>query len=149
MAVRQARAPAPKGRLKRGIQYLVREYDLYLMLIPMLLFYILFAYKPMTGLVIAFKDYSPFKGVWDSPWVGFQYFEEFFTSQFAWRVIRNTLTISLTSLVFGFPAPIILAVLLNELRELFGGGAAVLERPAAMTLSISWRRQRTLSPFTR
>ncbi len=117
MAVRQARAPAPKGRLKRGIQYLVREYDLYLMLIPMLLFYILFAYKPMTGLVIAFKDYSPFKGVWDSPWVGFQYFEEFFTSQFAWRVIRNTLTISLTSLVFGFPAPIILAVLLNELRS--------------------------------
>lgn len=117
MAVRQARAPALKGRLKRGIQYLVREYDLYLMLIPMLLFYILFAYKPMTGLVIAFKDYSPFKGVWDSPWVGFQYFEEFFTSQFAWRVIRNTLTISLTSLVFGFPAPIILAVLLNELRS--------------------------------
>ena len=70
MAVRQARAPAPKGRLKRGIQYLVREYDLYLMLIPMLLFYILFAYKPMTGLVIAFKDYSPFKGVWDSPGLG-------------------------------------------------------------------------------
>ncbi|MCI8622902.1 MAG: sugar ABC transporter permease [Provencibacterium sp.] len=97
-------------------KYLRNEYDLYLMLVPMLLFYLLFAYKPMTGLLIAFKDYSPFKGIWDSKWVGFQYFTEFFTGPYAWRVIRNTLTISLSTLVFGFPAPILLAVLLNELR---------------------------------
>lgn len=90
--------------------------QLYLMILPMLLFFILFLYKPMPSLVIAFKDYSPFKGVWGSPWVGFEYFREFFSSPFAVRIIRNTLVISLTSLVICFPMPIILALLLNELR---------------------------------
>lgn len=108
-----------KGRLEKGLRYLRNEYDLYLMLIPMLLFYYFFCYRPMSGLVIAFKDYSPFKGIWESPWAanhGFQYFIEFFTGPYAWRVIRNTLVISLSTLLFGFPAPIILALLLNELR---------------------------------
>lgn len=87
------------------------------MLTPMLLFFIIFMYKPMPGLVIAFKDFSPFKGIWDSPWVGFDHFIEFFTGPYSFRVIRNTLVISLTSLAFGFPAPIILALLLNELHS--------------------------------
>lgn len=117
MAAKQARGKPGESRFRKFSRYFSREYDLYLMLVPVVLFYILFALKAMTGLVIAFKDYSPFKGVWDSPWVGLQYFEEFFSSQFAWRVIRNTLTISLTSLVFGFPAPILLALLLNELSS--------------------------------
>ena len=99
-----------------ALKFFRNEYDLYLMLVPMLLFYILFAYKPMTGLIVAFKDYSPFRGMLGSPWVGFEYFKEFFTGPFALRVIRNTLTISLCTLVFGFPAPVILALLLNELR---------------------------------
>ena len=89
---------------------------LYVMMLPMVLFFIIFLYKPMPGLVIAFKDFSPFKGIWDSPWIGFDHFVEFFTGPYAFRVIKNTLVISLTSLVFGFPAPIILALLLNELR---------------------------------
>lgn len=89
---------------------------LYVMMLPMVLFFIIFLYKPMPGLVIAFKDFSPFKGTWDSPWIGFDHFVEFFTGPYAFRVIKNTLVISLTSLVFGFPAPIILALLLNELR---------------------------------
>ena len=55
------------------------EYDLYLMLVPMLVLFFLFSYKPMTGLLIAFKDYSPFKGIWESDWVGLEYFFEFLT----------------------------------------------------------------------
>lgn len=97
-------------------KYLRNNYMLYVMMLPMVLFFIIFLYKPMPGLVIAFKDFSPFKGTWDSPWIGFDHFVEFFTGPYAFRVIKNTLVISLTSLVFGFPAPIILALLLNELR---------------------------------
>lgn len=97
-------------------KYLRNNYMLYVMMLPMVLFFIIFLYKPMPGLVIAFKDFSPFKGIWDSPWIGFDHFVEFFTGPYAFRVIKNTLVISLTSLVFGFPAPIILALLLNELR---------------------------------
>jgi len=100
-------------RLKKIIK---NDGDLYLMLIPALLFYIIFHYLPMAGLLIAFKEYSPWKGIAASDWVGFKYFVEFFQSPYAWRVIRNTLTISLSSLILGFPMPIILALLLNELR---------------------------------
>ena len=101
---------------RKAKKYLRNNYMLYVMMIPMVLFFIIFLYKPMPGLVIAFKDFSPFKGIWDSPWIGFDHFVEFFTGPYAFRVIKNTLAISLTSLIFGFPAPIILALLLNELR---------------------------------
>lgn len=104
--------------LHAGFRFLRNEYDLYLMMIPMILFFLLFSYKPLTGLIIAFKDYSPFRGVWDSEWVGFQYFIEFFTGPYAWRTIRNTLAISLTTLLIGFPMPIVLALLLNELTAI-------------------------------
>ncbi len=92
-----------------------KEFDLYLMLLPMVLFYLIFAYKPMINLTMAFKDYSPWLGIWDSEWVGFEHFIEFFESPFANRTIRNTLIISISSLLFTFPAPIILALLLNEI----------------------------------
>lgn len=103
-------------KLKRAGVIVRNHYMLYLMLLPMLAFFIIFLYKPMGGLVIAFKNFSPFKGIEASPWVGFAHFKEFFTGPYCIRVIKNTLVISLTSLVFGFPAPIILALLLNELR---------------------------------
>lgn len=103
-------------RTATGLRYLRNNYALYLMLVPMMLFFLIFLYKPMPDLVIAFKDYSPFKGIADSPWIGFQHFQDFFTSPYAFRVIKNTLVISFTSLLFGFPMPIILALLLNELR---------------------------------
>jgi putative aldouronate transport system permease protein len=91
---------------------------LYVMLIPGLLYFILFRYVPMAGLVIAFKDYSPFLGLWESPWVGFKNFTDFFmTSGDFGRLLRNTLGISLLQLALQFPAPIILALLLNELRH--------------------------------
>jgi putative aldouronate transport system permease protein len=71
----------------------------------------------MYGALIAFKDFRPSLGVWGSPWVGFKHFSEFFDSYYFWRLLKNTLALSFYSLVFGFPAPIILALLLNEIRR--------------------------------
>lgn len=88
-----------------------------LMAIPVVLWYAIFQYAPMYGLVIAFKDFSPARGIMDSPWVGIKHFASFFNSIFAWRVIRNTLIINIYQLIFSFPAPIILALLLNEIKK--------------------------------
>lgn len=90
---------------------------IYWMLIPVILYYFIFHYLPMGGLIIAFKDYRPARGIVESAWVGFEHFQTFFSSYYFWSLLRNTLTISVSSLVFGFPAPIILAVLINELRQ--------------------------------
>ena len=89
----------------------------YLMGIPVLAYYILFHYKPLFGAVIAFKDYKPRKGIWASPWVGFKHFESFFNSFYFGRLIGNTLTISISSLLFTFPIAIIFALLVNEIRS--------------------------------
>lgn len=97
-------------------KYIGNHYALYLMMLPMLAFFLLFLYKPMPGLVIAFMKFSPFKGIDGSPWIGLTHFQEFFTSPYAFRVIRNTLMVSGASLLFGFPMPILFALLLNELR---------------------------------
>lgn len=90
---------------------------LYIMLIPVLAFYIIFHYGPLYGILMAFKDYSPMLGVLDSPWVGFKHFTNFFNSPSFWSILRNTVTISMSSLVINFPMPIILALLVNELRN--------------------------------
>ncbi|MBB3113365.1 putative aldouronate transport system permease protein [Paenibacillus phyllosphaerae] len=82
-------------------------------------YYFIFSYIPMYGIIIAFKDYSPVKGIMGSPWVGFQHFTEFFQSFYFWRLLRNTLLINLYELLFAFPAPIILALLLNEVKHAF------------------------------
>lgn len=87
------------------------------MLLPVLIYIIIFAYGPMYGALIAFKDYSPRLGILGSPWVSFKHFEAFMTSPYFARVFKNTVTISLSTLVFGFPAPIILALLLNEITN--------------------------------
>ena len=88
----------------------------YLMIVPVLVYYILFCYAPMYGAVIAFKDFSPRLGILKSEWVGFRYFAELFQSPNFYRALKNTLVISVSSLVFCFPSPILLALLLNELR---------------------------------
>lgn len=90
---------------------------LYLMFIPVLVFYLVFCYGPMYGLVMAFKDFQPTKGISGSDWVGLKNFIDFFQSFYFWRVLKNTLVISVTNLIFGFPAPILLALLINELRN--------------------------------
>lgn len=101
-------------RLKRD---LFINKSLYLLVLPVVIFYIIFHYKPMYGAIIAFKQYAPAKGVLGSPWVGFDHFVRFFSSHSFWRIFRNTFLISFYSLLFGFPAPIILALLLNELKN--------------------------------
>ncbi len=90
---------------------------LYLMFLPVFLYYVFFRYAPMAGLVIAFKNYNAFLGFDRSPWVGFKYFEQFFHSIYLWRLVRNTLLINLYDLVFNFPSAIILALLLNEVES--------------------------------
>ena len=91
--------------------------EVYFLLIPVVIFYIIFCYMPMYGALIAFKDYAPKLGVTGSPWVGFKHFEMFFQSPSFLTVLWNTLRISLYSLLLEFPAPIILAMLINELRS--------------------------------
>lgn len=90
---------------------------IYLMVLPVALYFFIFKYFPMYGAVIAFKDFSPAKGIWGSDWVGFAHFKDFFQSYYFVRVLRNTFLISFYHLIFGFPAPIILAILLNEIRQ--------------------------------
>ena len=87
------------------------------MAIPVLLFYIIFCYVPMGGVVLAFKEYNIRLGIWKSPWVGLQWFQDFFSSYSFGRILRNTVVTSLLDIIFGFPAPIIFALLLNELRS--------------------------------
>ena len=105
---------AESGKLKKALSC----WQLYILLIPALIWLIVFAYYPMYGLIIAFQDYSPGLGFLGSPWVGFRYFKQFFSSMFAPRLIRNTLAISLYNLVFGFTAPIILALMFNEVGNM-------------------------------
>lgn len=106
-----------KSFIQRAKDDFKRNRALYLLVLPVLIFYIIFHYKPMYGAIIAFKDYSPGLGVAKSPWVGFANFARFFNGPYFWRLIRNTLLLSLYNLIFGFPAPIILALLLNEVRN--------------------------------
>ena len=100
---------------------LARDYKLnkykYLLIIPVLIILALFAYKPMYGLIIAFKNFRPRLGIEGSKWAGLQNFENFFGDVYFGRLMRNTLTISLLNILFGFPLPIILALLLNEVRK--------------------------------
>lgn len=105
-----------EGLLLKVRNDLKRNWDLYLLVVPVILFYLIFCYKPMYGAIIAFKDFSPAKGILGSPWVGLDNFIEFFNSIYFLRILKNTLTISVTSLIFGFPAPILLALLINELK---------------------------------
>ena len=92
---------------------LMDQRALWIMLIPVIIYFVIFKYMPLSGIIIAFKRFSPFKGIVDSPFVGLLYFKQFFTSIYFTRVLRNTLVIGLFYLVFAFPAPIGLALLLN------------------------------------
>lgn len=94
-----------------------RERFLYVLLLPGLLYFIIYKYVPMAGLVIAFQDYSVFKGVFGSEWVGLKHFYTIFDSTEVLRVLRNTLWISLLQLAVAFPIPIVLALMLNEIRN--------------------------------
>jgi len=100
--------------LKRDMQL---HFWKYVLIIPILVYLAVFCYKPMYGLVIAFKNYKPARGIWGSKWVGFTWFETFFKDPYFFRLLRNTFRLSALSILFGFPAPIILALLLNEVTN--------------------------------
>jgi len=99
---------------ERIYDHLKREWQIYLMLAPTVIWLLLFLYKPMYGLQIAFKDYSIFRGVAASPWIGFDHFETLFASEQFLRALKNTIYISMMSLIIGFPVPILLALMFNE-----------------------------------
>ena len=100
----------------RLAQSIKRYYWLYIFVIPMLVWYVIFHYVPMGGIVIAFKRYNGVKSIWESKWVGMKWFIKFFESPYFWRLITNTLTLSLYQLAT-FPLPIIVALFFNELRS--------------------------------
>ena len=97
----------------------LRNWQLYLMFLPVFLYFLIFHYFPMYGIQIAFKEFSGALGIWGSPWVGFVHFERFFNSNNFGEVLWNTITISLYSLVVSFPCPILLALMLNEVKSCF------------------------------
>ncbi len=100
--------------LKRDLR---KNYSLYILMLPVILFYLYFCYKPMLGLLISFEDFSFRSGIWGSEWVGFDNFKRFFSDPYFGRNIFNTISISFFSILFGFPAPILLALLINELNR--------------------------------
>ena len=104
-----------KGELKIIKKDLRRNWSLYLLVMPVLLFFFFFEYKPMYGALIAFQDYRPATG-FGAEWVGFKHFIRFFESPFAFQLIRNSLMINVLELIFSFPVPIILSLILNEIK---------------------------------
>ena len=91
---------------------------LLIMFIPVVLYFLIFKYAPIGGLIIAFKDYNFYDGILNSPWVGLHYFELLFGDPRTLEIIRNTFVLSLLSIIFGFPVPILLAIMLNEVRNM-------------------------------
>ena len=107
------------GRKGMDRKRLKENIPLLLMFIPVILYYLIFKYAPMGGLIIAFKDYNFFDGVFHSPWVGFENFHKLFSNENSLKIIRNTLLLSSLTIFVGFPFPILLAILLNEMRKMW------------------------------
>lgn len=110
---------AKRALLPQIKKELVQNKCVYIMALPVLLYYLIFHYGPMFGIVIAFKNYEIGRGILASEWVGFKYFKDFFTGLYFTRTLRNTLLISIYDILWGFPAPILFALLLNEVRNLY------------------------------
>lgn len=106
---------------KRYLEILIKKFKkekfLYIMVLPTLIYFFIFHYIPMYGVVIAFQNYSPSGGFFKSPWVGFEHFRNFFNSPYFFRLLKNTFLLNFYSLIFGFPVPIIFALLLNETKN--------------------------------
>ena len=106
-----------KSLSNRFMGALKKHKYIYIMLLPVVLYYAIFQYGPMYGMIIAFKDYNVGKGILGSAWVGLENFKAFFNSYYCWRLIKNTLAINVLNILIGFPFPVIFALLLNELRH--------------------------------
>jgi putative aldouronate transport system permease protein len=103
-------------RIKRSL-FDRHEWQVYLFALPVILYFLIFNYFPMYGIVIAFRRYSISRGIFQSPWVGFLYFEKFFSSSMFWTLMRNTIVLSFYQLLVFFPFPIILALMMNYTRR--------------------------------
>ncbi|MCR5032616.1 MAG: ABC transporter permease subunit [Lachnospiraceae bacterium] len=127
------------GFAERLIKLLRRIWNcrvLYLMLIPVLAYYVIFKYIPMYGITIAFKKYNVFKGIADSPWVGLDVFKKIFDSRNFWEAVRNTLVLNLSTLAVSFPFTIIVSLMLNEVRH--AGFKRVTQSVLYLPHFISW-----------
>ena len=142
-------------RKKFKIISLISQYrknkELFILFLPVLMFYIVFSYIPMGGIVIAFKDFKLMQGIWGSPWVGFDNFAELFSASSFYDILGNTVWISLLRLAVGFPAPIILALLMNEVKH--NGYKKVVQTISYLPHFLSWVIlagvfQQLLSPST-
>ncbi len=102
---------------KNVLSEVIKHKELYIILLPTVIYYIIFHYFPMIGNIIAFQDYSVASGILGSKWIGWKHFTDFLSNYKFWQLIRNTLSINLYGLLFAFPAPIILALLLNEVKR--------------------------------
>lgn len=98
---------------------ILRDRWLYFMLLPGIIYFLLFKYLPMWGVLIAFQNYQPFLGFWHSDWVGMKHFIRFFNEPTFWMLFRNTVMLALYNLIFFFPLPIVIALMLNEVRKNF------------------------------
>ena len=103
--------------MKKKASKTFKQFDLYLLLLPTLVYLIVYHYAPMYGVVLSFKDYNPALGIWGSPWVGFEHYLRFFKSHYFIDLLKNTVGISLYSILINMPIPIIFALMLNELRS--------------------------------
>ncbi|NOU69408.1 ABC transporter permease subunit [Paenibacillus sp. LMG 31461] len=110
-------ASRTKSRRSSLFKTLSSRYDLYLMLLIPIVYYLVFHYGPLYGLQIAFKNFSPAKGIGGSAWVGLDHFQRFVESYYFWRLLWNTISINLFSLLFAFPIPILLALIVTEVRN--------------------------------
>jgi ABC-type polysaccharide transport system permease subunit len=113
-----------------------RNWPLYLMALPGVLSILIFGYGPLLGLVVAFKDYDPFLGILQSPWVGLDNFHQAFANPYFWTAVRNSVTIGILKLAVGFPSAIILALLLNEVRARWL--KSVVQTATIMPFFMSW-----------
>jgi putative aldouronate transport system permease protein len=114
---RPLQTPRPRTGWQLAKRRMRRRWQLYLLAVVPLIYFLVFKYVPMVNAVIAFKDYSPVVGIWGSPWVGLQHFQAFFDNPAFWRIVRNTFILSAYTLLAAFPIPIILALALNEVRH--------------------------------
>jgi len=138
-AIPETRIPAQAGwqtTLRPLFARLARFWPLYLMLLPGVIYFLVFRYWPIYGLVIAFKNFRVLEGITASPWVGFQNFQALFDSPLFMRALRNTLVISALKLVIGFPMPILLALMLNEVRH--GGVKRIIQTVSYLPHFLSW-----------
>ncbi|HLU21619.1 MAG TPA: ABC transporter permease subunit [Bacillaceae bacterium] len=109
--------PIPSKKKKNALNYIKKNYILYLFLAPAVISVFIFNYVPMYGVLIAFKDYSVTKGIWASEWVGLSHFTSFLTSPNFLQIFMNTIKLSVYGLIIGFPVPVILAIMLNQVRR--------------------------------